>query len=163
VSLESSVAAGARRAAPRVGGVDQAVAMRIMGHKMASVFQRYRIVADDNVRAALELKTPTSWSAATYREVHAPSRAVSLIKEASEGGRRLELLRSIPEREIKTAIEEIIHEGRIPNDWAVSAEGSRSSSSRGVREAFLPPIERLLADAELPRDLGHRSATPCLP
>jgi len=98
VSLESSVAAGARRAAPRVGGVDQAVAMRIMGHKMASVFQRYRIVADDNVRAALELKTPTSWSAATYGEVHVPSRSVSLIKEASEGGRRLELLRSIPAR-----------------------------------------------------------------
>jgi hypothetical protein len=35
-------------------GVDQAVAMRITGHKTASVFHRYRIVADDDVRAALE-------------------------------------------------------------------------------------------------------------
>jgi integrase len=46
-----------RRSAVRnlVGaGVDQAVAMRITGHKTASVFQRYRIVADDDVRAALE-------------------------------------------------------------------------------------------------------------
>ena len=34
-------------------GVDQAVAMRITGHKTVSVFQRYRIVADDDVRSAL--------------------------------------------------------------------------------------------------------------
>ena len=33
---------------------DQAVAMKITGHKTASVFQRYRIVAEDDVRAALE-------------------------------------------------------------------------------------------------------------
>jgi len=31
-------------------GVDQSVAMRITGHKTVSVFQRYRIVADDDVR-----------------------------------------------------------------------------------------------------------------
>jgi integrase len=46
-----------RRSAVRnlvAAGVDQAVAMRITGHKTASVFQRYRIVADDDVRAALE-------------------------------------------------------------------------------------------------------------
>jgi integrase len=34
-------------------GVDQSVATRITGHKTVSVFQRYRIVADDDVRAAL--------------------------------------------------------------------------------------------------------------
>jgi hypothetical protein len=35
-------------------GVDQAVAMRVTGHQTISVFQRYRIVSDDDVRAALE-------------------------------------------------------------------------------------------------------------
>ena len=84
--------------------------MRIVGRKMASVFQRYRIVADDNVRAALELKTPTSWSAATYGEVHVPSRSVSLIKEASEGGATARAV------EINS--------------------GSRRSSSRGVPKRF---------------------------
>ena len=45
-----------RRSAVRnlvAAGVDQAVAMRITGHKTVSVFQRYRIVADDDLRAAL--------------------------------------------------------------------------------------------------------------
>jgi site-specific recombinase XerD len=35
-------------------GVDQRVAMAITGHRTISVFQRYRIVNDDDVRAALE-------------------------------------------------------------------------------------------------------------
>jgi integrase len=46
-----------RRSAVRnlmAAGVDQAVAMRITGHKTESVFRRYRIVADDDVRIALE-------------------------------------------------------------------------------------------------------------
>ena len=46
-----------RRSAVRnlvAAGVDQAVAIRITGHKTASVFQRYRIVADDDIRVALE-------------------------------------------------------------------------------------------------------------
>ncbi len=34
-------------------GVDQSVAMRITGHRTVSVFQRYRIVADDDTRVAL--------------------------------------------------------------------------------------------------------------
>jgi integrase len=45
-----------RRSAVRnlvAAGVDQTVAMRISGHKTVSVFQRYRIVADEDVRAAL--------------------------------------------------------------------------------------------------------------
>ena len=33
--------------------VDQAVAMRVTGHQTISVFQRYRIVHDEDVRAAL--------------------------------------------------------------------------------------------------------------
>jgi hypothetical protein len=36
-------------------GVDQTVAMKITGHRTVSVFQRYRIVSDDDVRAALPL------------------------------------------------------------------------------------------------------------
>jgi integrase len=46
-----------RRSAVRnlvTAGVDQAVAMRVTGHQTISVFQRYRIVSDDDVRAALE-------------------------------------------------------------------------------------------------------------
>ncbi len=35
-------------------GVDQTVAMRITRHQTISVFQRYRIVADEDVRAALD-------------------------------------------------------------------------------------------------------------
>jgi len=35
-------------------GVDHSVAMRVTGHQTISVFQRYRIVSDDDVRAALE-------------------------------------------------------------------------------------------------------------
>src|SRR5207237_6125038 len=45
-----------RRSAVRnlvTAGVDQSVAMRVTGHQTISVFQRYRIVSDDDVRAAL--------------------------------------------------------------------------------------------------------------
>jgi integrase len=45
-----------RRSAVRnlmAAGVDQTVAMRVTGHQTISVFQRYRIVSDDDVRAAL--------------------------------------------------------------------------------------------------------------
>ena len=46
-----------RRSAVRnlmAAGVNQSVAMRATGHQTISVFQRYRIVSDDDVRAALE-------------------------------------------------------------------------------------------------------------
>ena len=46
-----------RRSAVRnlvAAGVNQSVAMRATGHQTTSVFQRYRIVFDDDVRAALE-------------------------------------------------------------------------------------------------------------
>jgi integrase-like protein len=46
-----------RRSAVRnlmAAGVDQSVAMRVTGHQTISVFQRYRIVSDDDVRAALQ-------------------------------------------------------------------------------------------------------------
>jgi integrase len=46
-----------RRSAVRnhvAAGVDQAVAMRVTGHQTISVFQRYRIVSEDDVRIALE-------------------------------------------------------------------------------------------------------------
>jgi integrase len=46
-----------RRSAVRnlvAAGVDQALAMRVTGHQTISVFQRYRIVSDDDVRTALE-------------------------------------------------------------------------------------------------------------
>jgi len=65
-----------RRSAVRnltAAGVDQAVAMRITGHKTVSVFQRYRIVADDDVRAALE-RTEQANQAAPRRNVVALTR-----------------------------------------------------------------------------------------
>jgi hypothetical protein len=46
-----------RRSAVRnlvAAGVDQTLAMRVTGHQTISVFQRYRIVSDDDVRTALE-------------------------------------------------------------------------------------------------------------
>jgi hypothetical protein len=46
-----------RRSAVRnlmAAGVDQSVATRVTGHQTISVFQRYHIVSDDDVRAALE-------------------------------------------------------------------------------------------------------------
>jgi hypothetical protein len=45
-------------------GVPQQIAMRISGHKTASMFQRYNIVATDDLRTALE-KTQT------YRDAEA--------------------------------------------------------------------------------------------
>ena len=35
-------------------GVSRSVAMRITGHKTESIYRRYAVVADDDVRAALE-------------------------------------------------------------------------------------------------------------
>ena len=67
-----------RRSAVRnlVGaGVDQVTAMKISGHKTASVFQRHRIVTDDDVRAALE---PTEAAA----KLTAASNVVVLKRQA---------------------------------------------------------------------------------
>ena len=60
-----------RRSAVRnlvAAGVDQAVAMRVTGHQTISVFQRYRIVSDADVRAALE-RTEAATKAAPARNV----------------------------------------------------------------------------------------------
>ena len=40
-------------------GVSQSVAMALSGHKTASIYRRYRIVAEDDLRAAL-LRTQAS-------------------------------------------------------------------------------------------------------
>ena len=59
-----------RRSAVRnlvAAGVDQSVAMRVTGHQTISVFQRYRIVSDNDVRAALE------WTQAGARAVDGPA------------------------------------------------------------------------------------------
>jgi len=59
-----------RRSAVRnlcAAGVDQSVAMRITGHKKPSVFQRYRIVADDDVRSALERAEAANKAAPTRK------------------------------------------------------------------------------------------------
>lgn len=45
-------------------GIGQAVAMKITGHKTASVYRRYRIVSEDDIRAAL-LRTETTATGAT--------------------------------------------------------------------------------------------------
>ncbi len=55
--------------------VDQRVAMRVTGHLTASVFQRYRITTDDDVRAALERTEAANAQATTARTV-VPLRAV---------------------------------------------------------------------------------------
>ena len=71
-----------RRSAVRnlvAAGVDQAVAMRITGHKTVSVFQRYRIVADDDVRAALERTEAANKTAPV-------SNVIALRQEAGQSG-----------------------------------------------------------------------------
>jgi integrase len=59
-------------------GVDQTVAMKITGHRTVSVFQRYRIVSDDDVRSALERTEAASKAA--------PPRNVVAIRPAHEAG-----------------------------------------------------------------------------
>jgi integrase len=60
-----------RRSAVRnlvAAGVDQTVAMKITGHRTVSVFQRYRIVSDADVRVALE-RTEAASKSASARNV----------------------------------------------------------------------------------------------
>jgi hypothetical protein len=59
-------------------GVDQTVAMKITGHRTVSVFQRYRIVSDDDVRAALERTKAASRVA--------PPRTVVALRPAEAAG-----------------------------------------------------------------------------
>jgi hypothetical protein len=59
-----------RRSAVRnlvTAGVDQSVAMRVTGHQTISVFQRYRIVSDDDVRVALGADTGRASAACLKR------------------------------------------------------------------------------------------------
>ena len=62
-----------RRSAVRnlvAASVDQSVAMRVTGLQTISAFQRYRIVSDDDVRAALERTQARSrvWPRAQRRQ-----------------------------------------------------------------------------------------------
>jgi integrase len=61
-------------------GVSQTVAMALSGHKTASVYQRYRIVAEDDLREAMA-RTQASLAAR-------PTGTVTPIREAAEGASR---------------------------------------------------------------------------
>ena len=52
-------------------GVPQAVAMRISGHKTASMFERYNIVCTDDLKAALE-------KAQEYRKETAKQKVIAI-------------------------------------------------------------------------------------
>lgn len=55
--LHAALAFATRRSAVRNldrDGITQSVAMAITGHKTASVYRRYRIVNEDDIRLALE-------------------------------------------------------------------------------------------------------------
>jgi len=81
--LKATKAAGAegllfhdlRRSAVRnfdKAGVSQPVAMSITGHKTVSVYQRYRIVGEDDIERALSMTQAATTAAATVQAQEAP-------------------------------------------------------------------------------------------
>lgn len=63
-------------------GVGQAVAMKITGHKTLSVYQRYRIVSESDIREALE-KTEAALSSRNQTRKVEPISSVKSAKGVS--------------------------------------------------------------------------------
>ena len=128
---------------------------KLSGHPRLFVLAYAERVSNDEVQARpyviadlhgdLPQDSPAVWNAGNYGEVHpAAIEQFSLMgdqfkKETSAPP--LSLLKSIPERRIKSAIAEILHEGSVPKDWAGERSDLFSSNlsvnGRRLSAAFL--------------------------
>ncbi len=89
----------------------------------------------------LDLHTSTAWDASHYGELHITQidqfADVRSIYETEKSPPYLELLRTIPETDIKRAVAEIINEGKIPNDWG-GEQSDLFSCNVSVERRYMP-------------------------
>ena len=128
---------------------------KLSGHSRLFVLAYADRVSNDEVQARpyviadlhgdLPEDSPAVWNSANYGEIHpAAIEQFSLLRDQYEkesSAPRLSLLKSIPERSIKSAIAEILHEDSVPKDWAGERSDLFSSNlsvnGRRLSAAFL--------------------------
>lgn len=107
--------------------------------KSKEILARPYLIGD--IHTGLELETPTSWNGRNYGEVHITEidqfKAIKDIYESEKCAPPLAELRDIPEREVKKAIAEIIHEGTVPTDWG-GEKSDLFSCNLSIEGKYLP-------------------------